>query len=341
MSKISAWMQAHRRGLLIGGPTLLILGMGAFYLLNNHQVSTDDAYIKAATVFINSNVPGQVSKISVHDNQSVKQGEILFQLDTRPYQLAVARAKAELNSAYLAIQTLKTIYQEKTAEVQAAQDNLTYEREELARQEKMATSGLSSQMRLNEAKNAFNNATQQLIVTQQQQANALAQLNGNADIPAEQLPSAQAALAHLHQALLNLSYATIKAPINGIVTKVDHLQPGNYVRTGEPAFVLVSEHDVWVEANFKENQITNIQPGQTVSIVIDAYPHKKWTGHVMSQSPGTGSTFSLLPPENATGNWVKIVQRLPMRISIDNPNNEKLAAGLSVIATVDTSSTHE
>lgn len=341
MDKITTWMQSHRRSLLISGPTLLILGMGAFYLLNNHHVSTDDAYIKAATVFINSNVPGQVSNIRVHDNQSVKQGDVLFQLDSRPYKLAVARAKAELNSTYLAIQTLKTTYQEKAAEVQAAQDNATYEREELTRQKRMAASGLSSQMRLNEATNAFNNASQQLIVMQQQQANALAQLNGNPDIPANELPSVQAALANLHHALLNLSYATIKAPINGIVTKVDHLQPGNYVRTGEPAFVLVSEQDVWIEANFKENQITNIQPGQTVSIEIDAYPHEKWTGHVMSQSPGTGSTFSLLPPENATGNWVKIVQRLPMRISIDNPNHEKLAAGLSVIARVDTSSSHE
>ena len=338
MDKISTWMQQHRKHLLIGGPVLLLLVFLVVYLLNRNSVSTDDSYVRAGNAAINANVAGQVSMIAVHDNQIVKQGDVLFRLDQRPYKLAVAKAKAELANAYLSVQALKTVYQEKTAEVQAAQDTLTYEREELARQTKMTASGLSSQMELNKITNAFNNATQQLIAAQQQQANVLAQLNNNAEIPAENLPIIHIALANLHQALLNLSYTVIKAPMDGIVTKVENLQKGDYVQTGMPVFALISNKDIWIEANFKETQMTNLKPGQKAAIHIDAYPNKKWIGHIVSQSPGTGSSFALLPPENATGNWVKIVQRLPLRIAIDNLDNTELASGLSATVTVDTAS---
>ena len=338
MDKISTWMQQNRQHLLIGGPVLLLLVVLVVYLLNRHSVSTDDAYVKAGKAAINANVPGQVAMIAVHDNQVVKQGDVLFRLDQRPYKLVVAKAKAELANAYLSVQALKTIYLEKTAEVQAAQDTLSYEQEELARQTKMTTSGLSSQMELNKVTNAFNNATQRLIAAQQQQANALIQLNGNPDIPAENLPIIHIALANLHQSLLNLSYTIIKAPMDGIVAKVEDLQKGDYVQTGMPVFVLFSNKDIWVEANFKETQMTNLKPGQKASIQIDAYPNTKWVGHIVSQSPGTGSSFALLPPENATGNWVKIVQRVPVRISIDNLDNTELASGLSATVTVDTAS---
>lgn len=338
MDKISLWMQQHRRSLFIGGPVLLFIVIAIFYLLNRHSISTDDAYIKAANASINANVAGQVSNIYVHDNQMVKQGDVLFSLDQRPYKLAVSKAKAELANAYLSIQALKTVYKEKAAEVQAAQDTLCYEKEELARQTKMTASGLSSQMELNKVTNAFNNATQHLIAAQQQQANILAQLNGDPEISAENLPIIHIALANLHQALLNLSYTIIKAPIDGVVTKVENLQKGDYVQTGAPVFALISDTDIWAEANFKETQLTDLKSGQKASIQIDAYPNKKWTGHLVSQSPGTGSSFALLPPENATGNWVKIVQRVPVRIAIDNLNGMELASGLSATVTVDTAS---
>lgn len=338
MDKISPWMQLYRRHLLIGGPILLLLVFLMVYLLTRNSVSTDDAYVKAGNASINANVAGQVISINVHDNQVVKQGDVLFRLDPRPYKLAVAKAKAELANAYLTVQALKTVYQEKTAEVQAANDTLAYEREELARQTKMTASGLSSKMELSKVTNAFNNATQRLISAQQQQANIIAQLNNNPDIPAENLPIIHIALANLQQALLNLSYTIIKAPMDGIVTKVESLQKGDYVQTGTPVFALISNKDIWIEANFKETQLTNLKPGQKASIKIDAHPDKKWIGHIVSQSPGTGSSFALLPPENATGNWVKIVQRLPVRIAIDNLDNTELASGLSATVAVDTAS---
>lgn len=338
MEQTTSRMQTHRIHFLIGGPLLILIIILAVYWFNRGLISTDDAYVKAANASINSNVPGQVAVIYVHDNQIVKRDDPLFRLDRRPYQLAVARAKAELNNARLNTHALKTAYQERIAEVNEAQDRVIYEQQEFQRQQKMAASGLASAMQLNKAKNAFNSAQQQLIAKQQQQANVLAQLNNNAQVASNQLPSVQAALANFHQALLNLSYTEIKAPMDGIVTKVENLQVGDYVPAGAPVFALISNHDVWVEANFKETQLSNMHSGQVATMTIDAFPGKKWTGHVVSQSPGVGSTFSLLPPENATGNWVKITQRLPVRIAIDDSNGTELASGLSVNVTVDTRS---
>ncbi|MES2204270.1 MAG: HlyD family secretion protein [Pseudomonadota bacterium] len=333
-------MQKYRRHLLIAGPMLIVLILLIFYLLNRGLVSTDDAYVKAANASINANVSGQVAVIYVHDNQMVKRGDSLFRLDARPYQLAVAHAKAELNNARLNIRALKTAYQAKIAETNQAQEFVTYQQEEFQRQQKMAKAGLASAMQLNKAKNAFNSAKQQLIAKQQQQANILAQLNNNAEIKANQLPSVQAALTNFHQALLNLSYTEIKAPMDGIVAKVESLQLGDYVQAGAPIFALISNSDVWVEANFKETQLSDMRPGQSATLMIDAFPHKKWSGHIVSLSPAVGTSFSLLPAENATGNWVKITQRLPVRISIDDKDHAELASGLSATVTVDTLGSH-
>lgn len=330
------WMQTHRRHLFIIGPVFLLLIIILCYLLNRNSVSTDDAYSKAANVAINASVAGKVVEILVHDNQTVKRGDLLFRLDQRPYKIAIARTKAELASAYLNLQSIKANYHAKMAEVRAAKNTLDYKREELARQRKMTRSGLSSQMQLNKILNDFNNAKQIFITKKQEEKNILAQLNNNPDLDPKNVPAIQIALANLHQAILNFSYTEIKAPINGIVTKVENLQKGDYVQVGVPVFALVSNQDIWIEANFKETQITKIQPNQKAMIKIDAFPNKKWIGHVVSTSPGTGSTFSLLPPENATGNWVKIVQRLPIRISIDNLEGFELPAGLSAVVTINT-----
>jgi len=330
-------IQPYRRKLLIGGPLLLLFIILIMYMAGGRYVSTDDAYIKAANAAISTNVPGQVAAIYVKDNQKVKKGERLFNLDDRPYKIAVDNAKAVLASARLQVQALKASYRQRQAEVEAAQNTLTYERVEYERQKKLAASGISSQMQLNKATNVFNNAEQQLAAAKHQLASVLAQLSGNPDIPIDQHPLVQKAETDLEHAKLNLSYTVVTAPIDGIVTKVEQLQNGDYIRPGTPVFSLISDKDIWIEANFKETQLTNMRPGQKVTIEIDAYPGKKFSGHVESTSPGTGAVFSLLPPENATGNWVKIVQRLPVRITIDNPDPALfLHSGLSVTVTVDT-----
>jgi membrane fusion protein (multidrug efflux system) len=201
----------------------------------------------------------------------------------------------------------------------------------------MATAGVSSQRHLDGTMNAFNHATQALKAKRERAASLLAQLGGDPNISIDTHPEVQQAKANLHLAELNLSYTAVTAPMNGIVTKVDQLQVGDYVRAGEALWSLISTEDVWVEANFKETEITYMRPGQSVKMVIDAYRQKALSEKILSISPGTGSTFSLLPPENATGNWIKIVQRVPVRISLHDPAlRGRLRSGLSVYVTVDT-----
>lgn len=330
-------MQNHRRKLLVLVPLAFFVMIMLFYLLGGRYVSTDDAYVQAAKASISSNVSGQVLKIYVRDNQEVKKNTPLFSLDDRPYKIAVATAKAQFISARLQVQALKATYKQRLADMKEAQHTLIYQQQEFNRQKKLAASGISSQMQLNKATNVLQNASQQFDGAQQQLANVLARLNNDADITIDEHPIVQQAQAQLDRANLDLSYTVITAPFDGIVTKVEQLQRGDYIKTGAPVFALISNKDIWVEANFKETDITHMRPGQYTSIDIDTYPNKEFDGIVISTSPGTGSTFSLLPPENATGNWVKIVQRVPARISINNIEPSfMLGSGLSANVTVDT-----
>lgn len=338
MDQVHKWIKHHRTLLLWGVPLFFLLVILFYYIFGGRYVSTDDAYTQAGKVAIASNVPGQVAQIYVHDNQVVKQGQLLFKLDTRPFQIAVNSAQAKLATARLQVQALKANYQQQVANVKAANATLVYQQQEFERQKKLAASGISSKMLLNQTTNAYNTTVQQLEAAKQQLANALATLGNDPEININIHPTVQAAQAELDKAKLNLSYASITAPINGIVTKVELLQKGDYINAGMPVFSLVSNENIWVEANFKETQITHMRPGQSASFYIDAFPDKKFTGKVASSSPGTGSSFSLLPPENATGNWVKIVQRVPIRITIDNLKAQHLSAGLSATVTVDTRS---
>jgi len=324
------WMQAHRRQLLFGVPAAFFLLCGIFYIFGGRYVSTDDAYVEAGNAAISSQVSGQVVRIFVHDNETVQKNAPLFSLDERPYKIAVENAQAQLINARLQVEALKATYQQRLANVKQAQDTLAYQTEEYNRQKKLAASGISSQIQLENTTNAYQNANQQFLASQHQLANVLASLNNNADIPVEQHPIVLEAQAQLDRANLN-------APIDGMVTKVEQIQLGDYIKAGDPVFALISNKDVWVEANFKETDVTYMRAGQHAKIYVDAYPNITFEGVVLSTSPGTGSTFSLLPPENATGNWVKIVQRVPVRVSIKSPNPDLvLDSGLSANVTVDT-----
>lgn len=332
-------LKQHRRHLLIGGPTLLLLIAAIVYFTIGRYVSTDDAYVQAARVDISSNVAARTITIAVGDNQLVHQGDVLFKLDDRDYQLAVQDAAAKLANARLLITALKATYLQYQAEVASAQASLTYAQQEFTRTNILAAQGIASQAKLDKARQALATATEQFNSTSQQLNSILASLDNSPDIEVNNHPAVQQAQAQLDRAQLNLSYTVISAPTAGIVTKVEQLQIGDYVNTGMPVFSLVSNTNLWVEANFKETDLTHVRPGQSATIKIDTYPQRTFHGHVISISPGTGSTFSLLPPENATGNWVKVVQRLPLRISIEDNNNQTpLRAGLSVTVTIDTHS---
>jgi membrane fusion protein (multidrug efflux system) len=330
-------MRLLRLLLLLILPLAAVVGGVFWYLISGRYVSTDDAYAEADMVSVSSNVPGRVVAIDVHDNEYVKAGQVLIRLDDRPYRIAVERAKAQLASARLQIDGLRATYRQKQAELQSAEDTLAFQQREFSRNQALLASHIVSQAQFDNARNNFDMARQQVAAAQEQIANILASLGGDPNIVTDQHPLVQQAQAQLDQAALDLSYTVITAPDNGIVTKVDKLPVGNYLNASTPAFSLVETDHVWVEANFKETQLTHMEPGQPVSITADTYPGVSFSGHVGSVSPGTGSQFSVLPPQNATGNWVKVVQRLPVRIELDKQEqSQPLMPGMSVTAEVDT-----
>ena len=329
--------QRLRLPLMLAGPVLVLLAGGYWYLTGGRYVSTDDAYVQAARVAISTDVSGRVVKIDVKDNERINAGQMLFRLDPRPFRIAVDEAKAQLAAVRYQIHALKATYHQKRADVRAAEATTDYQEREFERQKRLLTSGTASQQQFDQARQAYENGRQQLASKQQDVAVALANIGGDPDIPLDQHPMVQHAQAALDRAELNLSYTEVRAPENGIVTKVDQLQVGNYVTAGMPLFSLMSTDRVWVEANFKETELTHMRPGQEATVEVDTYPDIVYRAKVESLSPGTGLTFSLLPAENATGNWVKVVQRLPVRLSLDRFDpNELLHAGLSATVEIDT-----
>jgi membrane fusion protein, multidrug efflux system len=337
------WRQRVRLPLMLFGPIIVLLAAGWWYLTSGRYISTDDAYVDAARVAISNEVSGRVAEIDVRDNQVVKAGQVLFTLDQRPFHIAVEEAKAQLASIKLQIEAMKATYQQKKADAAANEATLVYQQRELERQQRLLASGTASQSQYDQTNHAYKIARQELASKEQDVASTLASLGGDPDIPVAQHPMVQHAQAALDRAELNLSYTVVRAPEAGIVTKVDQLQVGDWVQgvdTGAAPttlFSLVSTKRIWVTANFKETELTHMRPGQTATVEIDTYPDTAFPAQVQSLSPGTGLTFSLLPAENATGNWVKVVQRLPVRLSFDELDpNHPLAAGLSATVEVDT-----
>jgi len=340
-SRLAGWRsrplrQRLRLPLMLAGPIVVVIGASWWYLTSGRYVSTDDAYIQAARTMVSTDISGRVVAIAVQDNQRVTDGQVLFKLDDRPFRIAVEEATAMLGSARLQVEALKATYRLKSADAKAAEDTLAYQQREFERQRQLAVNGTASRQAFDQAQNALQVAQQKVVSTQSDIANILAQLGGNPDIPVAEHPSVQRAQAALDKAQLDLSYTTVRAHENGIVTKVEQLQVGSYVTTSTPVFSMMSDR-IWVEANFKETELTFMHPGQKATVEIDTYPGVVFDAKVASLSPGTGLSFSLLPPENATGNWVKVVQRLPVRLELESPDpNQLLHAGLSATVEVDT-----
>ncbi|HEY1261159.1 MAG TPA: HlyD family secretion protein [Stellaceae bacterium] len=329
--------QRLRLPLMLLGPLLVLVGAGYWYLTGGRYVSTDDAYVQAARTSISTDVAGRVAEIDVRDNQKVTAGQVLFRLDQRPFRIAVDEARAQLASVKNQVQAMKATYQQKLADAEANQTTLTYQLGEFERQQRLLQSGTTSKAQYDQAHHAYKLARDRLAAQQQDVAGALAALGGDANIPVDKHPMVMHAQAALDRALLNLSYTVVKAPENGIVTKVEQLQVGDYVTASTPLFSLMSTDRIWVEANFKETELTHMRPGQSATVEVDTYPDIDFPAKVQSLSPGTGLTFALLPAENATGNWVKVVQRLPVRLKIEELDpNAPLHAGLSATVEVDT-----
>jgi membrane fusion protein (multidrug efflux system) len=327
--------QRLRWPLLIGGPAIVIVVVGYFILTGGRYQATDDGYVMSARTPISANVSARVIELPIHDNQPVKKGQLLFRLDDRDFKAALAQAQAQLATARLQIQTQRATANQQGAAATEAQAALDYADRELARQKVLAAGGVASQQQLDQARNAVDEARAHLQSVQQQ-AIAARTAAGSDNGPIDAQPAVMQALAALQRAELAEGYTTIVAPQDGVVTKVEQIQIGSYITAAQPLFWLVSGRP-YVEANFKENQLAKMRVGQSAELGIDAYPGQKLKGRVASFSPGAGSTFSILPAQNATGNWVKVVQRLPVRIEFDEPPPEMAShAGLSATVKVDT-----
>jgi membrane fusion protein, multidrug efflux system len=326
-----------RRPLMLAVPIILAAVGAAEYLAQEPYVSTDDAFVRAAKDSINARVAGQVVEIAVGDNQRVRKGQLLFRIDPEPYQIAIDQAEADLGNARLQIESLKTKYRQQLAELESAKDSATFDEHEYNRKKTLVASDFTPRAAYEKAETDLKVARQTIASIEQQIANTVVALNGDPNIDVDRHPTVRAAKARLDRTRLDLSYAAVLAPDDGIVTRVDDLQVGDYVNPGAAVFSLLSSRRIWIEANFRETGLTHMQPGQAATIGVDAYPGRTFKAHIVSMSPGTGSDFAVLPPENATGNWVKVVQRLPVRLELDEVDGaQPLFSGISVTARIDT-----
>ena len=326
-----------RLPLMLVLPIILAVFGAAEYLAQEPYVWTDDAFVRAPKESLNARVAGQVVEIAVKDNQRVRKGQLLFRIDPEPYHIAVDEAEARLGSARIQIDALKAIYLQQLAALQSAKDSADFDQREYARKKALVASDFTPRELYERAETDLKVAHEHITSVEQQIANTAAALNGDPNIEIDHHPTVRAAKAQLERARLDLSYATVVAPDDGIVTRVDDLQVGDFVNPGAAVFSLLSSQRIWIEANFRETGLAHMRPGQEATIDVDAYPDRRFKAHVVSMSPGTGSDFAVLPPENATGNWVKVVQRLPVRLELDEFDpNRPLFSGISVTVGLDT-----
>jgi len=318
-------------------PLVLIAG-GYWYVTGGRVMSTDNAYVESDKVGISTDVSGIVKEIDVRNNQHVENGQVLFRLDDLPFRLAVERAEAQVGNVRNDLNALKANYRDMQAQIRQAQDDIEYYDREFHRQQDLAAKNIASQQTFDAARRNLQNAQHKLASLNQQLAAIAANLNGDPNIPIGQHPRYRDAVAQRDEAARQLDHTVVKAPFAGIVTNVPSLAPGKYLQASMTAFYLVATDYVWVDSNPKETELTNVRPGQPVTVTVDTYPDLEWHGAVESISPAAAQEFSLLPAQNTSGNWVKVVQRIPLRVRLDTSNKDlpPLRAGMSVEVNVDT-----
>lgn len=321
--------------LLMLVPMIVALVVGVVYLRGGRFVETDNAYVKADKVPVSAEVSGAIKEVLVEENQTVLAGQQLFRLDAAPFTVAVAKAEAKLAQARTDQAVLKASYREKQAEITVAQTKRGFANKDQLRQADLVARSFISASRFDEAKQNTDLAAQQVVTLEQDLKRIAETLGGSVDVPVERLPSYRAAQAELDQARLDLARVEVRASLPGTVSKLP--KPGQYITAGNMATTLVVNGNLWIEANFTEKDLAFVHPGQPVAIHIDTYPDAIWQGVVDSLSPATGAEFSVIPAQNATGNWVKIAQRVPVRIKLKTAQDTaQLRAGLSALVEIDT-----
>ena len=324
-----------RRILLALGPLLLITIGGYVYITGGRYVETDNAYIKADKVSLSAQVSGPITKVLIQENQHVDKGQELFTIDDTPFRVALSRAQARQQGVRAFVSGLKAGYYQKQAQLKRDQTDLKYNEREYKRQLELSRKHLASDSDLDNALHDMQMAEQQIDITQKSLDQIAAQLGGDPKRPLEEHPLFKETQGSVDDALLNIKWTHVVSPFTGVASKKPEL--GQYIRAGEPVMAIVADKGMWIEANYKETELTYVRPGQDVRIEVDTYPNQVWHGTVASLSQASGAEFSLLPPQNSTGNWVKVVQRIPVRINIDpRADAPQLRAGMSTIVSIDT-----
>lgn len=324
--------------LMLSVPALLVAGFGGWWLTGANTESTENAYLHQARISVAPTVGGRVVSVNVHELQPVKAGDLLFQVDPEPYQLAVTQAEAAVNAARILVQQMKAALTQAEAQATLAADDAVFQEEELTRQQALSVKGVASTSSLDEKRHASQQARERAVVAKLTADAARAGLGGDPKAATDDHPAVRAAMAELERARYNLSVTRVTAPADGVIYQAASFHEGVMLAAGQPVFALVETGEAWVDANFKETQLVDLVPGQKAEIVFDAAPGKTFTGTVEAIGAGTGAEFSLLPAQNATGNWVKVTQRVPVRIKLDDvAGAASLASGLSAEVTVDTS----
>ena len=324
--------------LMVVLPIVVAIGGLIFYLEGGRYVGTDDAYVGAQKVLVTPEISGKIDKVVVKEGQRVKKGDELFEIDPMPFRFAVDQAKATLEQARTTYDTQVSNIKINSRMLDMMQQSVELKQHDVDRKQALVRSSAGSQLDLDNALNALVTTQAQAEFVKQQIANAKAQLLGNPELPLEQFPPYAQAKAKLDDAERNLRNTVLRAPMDGVATQVDQIQLGRFVPAGSPVFSIIDVANPWVDANPKESDLTYVTVGQPVTLEVDAFPNHVFKGKIGSLSPGTGAQFAILPPQNATGNFVKIVQRLPIRIYFDEGDEyvAKLKAGMSVYATIDT-----
>ena len=323
--------------LLIGVPLLVVIAGVSFYLAGGRYISTDNAYVGAQKVLITPDISGKIGRVLVREGQHVAPGDELFEIDAQPFRIAVTQADAKLASVRTDFANLKTNFQSLTKLTDLAQKNVEIKQRDVDRKTALVGSGAGSKVDVDTAVAALLTAQLQAQYTAQQKGDTLNQLLGQPDLPIDKYPPYLQASAVLEQAQRDLDHTVLRAPIGGTATQVDNIQLGRFVTAGTPVLSVIDDRAPWVDANPKETDITYLRIGQAVTVDVDSFPDHTFHGTVIAVSPGTGAQFSILPPQNASGNWVKVVQRVPVRIQIEPDDaTAQLRAGMSATVDIDT-----